>query len=927
MSNDTDSLLSQSPSQQRSLTPIKIKRGNIYSSNAQKLFKEDRANNDSITTTTEEEENTRSNDREDNDSLENNKSPKRNSQFRDGRSSEEQSQTSGEDEEFSLFADDFERAKKTPLLRTANETEEGKQFRASAQPKTLSEEQRFIERTFSTTTTTTTATTTNHHHIQQNVLERMGRTSSCSSMISSQARQDEYGVSLKPSQMAKMDEYCLGFPVDQEHERAYQRQRKQLRKQKDKQFDVYLRYSRAKKEKTMTTALRRELAKIGAPERKRAKAWLEALKVKEKRERCDKTYVEYSQMSEREAFDRERASVRVDLINVFPDHPRFSLSSIDDALSVELNNSNSNSGSGGGSGFGLSVDISLSRAGSNASSVATSSPRSPTGLRGFDKNDLLLNDLIMDEDKDDKENNEIIISRTRSNTTESQTSESEESDTMLDDDHQKNKNKKEQPQQQQQENAIMQLLNGSFFEKLNMFPVRESNNNGKTNVATTTKENEYDDLTILPENYMDSTSRQYFGKMERVLMAFSARSPRDLEKSHVVIAAISLLVFKGDEENAFWTLVCLAEDVNLCLDEAEVTMETIVLEERTRHNSSLECVNTNLVTNKIFTQIGAGFFPPNVIMRILDAIVFSPPPLSSRLLHHVAYEFLYFHGEKLKDEEKTLEIANEAFDCDDLIINAMKMMSATETMKSTSALRILARQRVEMASGGFCGPGKGWTVALVSAKRMKFGEVSSKKKIVPGWSSDEDDTIRKTTRSCDFFGQFSPLNENQKGGTLNKEAAATATTTKEGGVQNEIKKVDSDSMLTLLTPVRTHVNQNDIDSADIMRFKFVIRGPNDVVCTMYRNRTDLTRLHEILVERKITEQLPMLEIPRSFTSKLTAGITKLGFSESQEYFIRLSKAGVPGLQKILEEFFELDSSDLDEYCYESDHTQGSFDDY
>lgn len=71
----------------------------------------------------------------------------------------------------------------------------------------------------------------------------------------------------------------------------------------------------------------------------------------------------------------------------------------------------------------------------------------------------------------------------------------------------------------------------------------------------------------------------------------------------------------------------------------------------------------------------------------------------------------------------------------------------------------------------------------------------------------------------------------------------------------------------------------------------------------------------------------MLEIPRSFTSKLTAGITKLGFSESQEYFIRLSKAGVPGLQKILEEFFELDSSDLDEYCYESDHTQGSFDDY
>ena len=34
-------------------------------------------------------------------------------------------------------------------------------------------------------------------------------------------------------------------------------------------------------------------------------------------------------MSERERFDRERASVRVDLINVLPDHPRYSLGAID----------------------------------------------------------------------------------------------------------------------------------------------------------------------------------------------------------------------------------------------------------------------------------------------------------------------------------------------------------------------------------------------------------------------------------------------------------------------------------------------------------------------------------------------------------------------------------------------------------------------
>ena len=72
------------------------------------------------------------------------------------------------------------------------------------------------------------------------------------------------------------------------------------------------------------------------------------------------------------------------------------------------------------------------------------------------------------------------------------------------------------------------------------------------------------------------------------------RSPRDLEKSHVVAAAILYLFSKVTEENAFWTLVCLLEDVNFVLGaEAEVTTETIVLEERTRHNSSFELVNTN----------------------------------------------------------------------------------------------------------------------------------------------------------------------------------------------------------------------------------------------------------------------------------------------------------------------------------------------
>ena len=96
-------------------------------------------------------------------------------------------------------------------------------------------------------------------------------------------------------------------------------------------------------------------------------------------------------------------------------------------------------------------------------------------------------------------------------------------------------------------------------------------------------------------------------------------------------------------------------------------------------------------------------------------------------------------------------------------------------------------------------------------------------------------------------------------------------------------------MMTL-SPVKTIPSQDTLnESADIMRYKFVIRGPNDVTCTMYRNRADLVRLHEILCERKITAQLSMLRLPKSFTNKLTAGITKTGFNESQEYFVLAMK--------------------------------------
>ena len=784
----------------------------------------------------------------------------------------------------------------------------------------------------------------------KNVVERMGRCSSTSSMISSTAKTDEYRLQSKPCAVARLDGYCYGFPVDERKEKAYSKARKQLVKQNDRANESYLRYSKARRvwkearrsqqsdgsgaaaAKATNSAIidalnqcQSEIARTGLPQRKRAKAWLDALSVKSKRDHCEKTYEEYSQMSERERFDRERATVRVDLINVFPDHPRFSLDAIDsmkerekiedeeseeqkrmqdEVISSELLDglrmSSENESSSGGEMLSNSASPRFSNFPQNQSQVATDGgigenfgatpPRSPHGSRGYKKEDC--NDG--DEDALPKR---AASSKSRNRSVATSISGDDDDD----------KASAEEPQ-----NAIMQLLTGSFFEKLNMFPTRASSSmkeeEGRegtnresriSNIDEDDDDDEDEDQFRLPENYMDSTSLQYFGKMERVLMAFSARSPRDLEKSHVVAAAISLLVFKGDEENAFWTLVCLAEDVNLFLDEVEVTMETIVLEERTRHNSSLENMNTNLV-GKIFTHLGAGFFPPNVVLRILDAIILSPPPLSSRLLHHIAYEFLFHHGEKLKDEESTLEIAADAYDCDELIINGMKMMNATEGMKSNSSLRILARQRVERSSGGFCGPSKGWTVSLVSAKRMKNSDVSSKKKkmFVPssGWSSDEDDAIRKATRSCDFFGRFSPLRNRRK---------------------------SQDDLLRETIPPQERENE----LADIMRYKFVIRGPNDITCTMYRNRADLVRLHEILFERKITAQLSMLKLPKSFTNKLTAGITKSGFKESQEYFIRLSKAGVPGLQKVLEEFFELDSPDLHEYCYESDDTQGSFDDY
>ena len=833
--------------------------------------------------------------------------------------------------------------------------------------------------------------------IKSNVVQRMGRCSSTSSMISSTAKTDEYGLQTKPCTVARLDGYCYGFPVDERKEKAYSKARKQLMKQKDRASESYARYSKARKvwkeakrtsgssgssvtnvtNSAINEALnqcQREVARNGLPEKKRAKAWLDALSVKSKRDNCEKTYEEYSQLSERERFDRERASVRVDLINVFPDHPRYSLGAIDSmkerkeegeeeeeeggeedqkiqhelvtesldrlrsssARGQSSMTSSGNESSSGGEMYSNSASPRFSQHQNHIQAMNSfgetfvgSPPRSPHGLRGFKKEDDEEGVFVFEGD---------ALKRTTSS----------ESDGTSNDRDDTADTTKEEPQ-----NAIMQLLTGSFFEKLNMFPARVSSikeeegregkkkaNNNNNDDDDEDEEEDDEDQFRLPENYMDSTSLQYFGKMERVLMAFSARSPRDLEKSHVVAAAMSLLVFKGNEENAFWTLVCLAEDVNLFLDEAEVTTETIVLEERTRHNSSLERVHTNLV-GKIFTRIGAGFFPPNVVLRILDAIILSPPPLSSRLLHHIAYEFLFHHGEKLKDEERTLEIATEAFDCDELIINGMKMMSATETMKSNLSLRILARQRVERSSGGFCGPDKGWSVSLVSAKRMKDGDVSSKKKkmFVPtsGWSSDEDEAIRKATRSCDFFGHFSPLRNRRKSQDdflreeekkqQSRSVQEVVNEINESGSELERKKSEDPLMMTL-SPVKTIPSQDTLnESADIMRYKFVIRGPNDVTCTMYRNRADLVRLHEILCERKITAQLSMLRLPKSFTNKLTAGITKTGFNESQEYFVRLSKAGVPGLQKVFEEFFELDSPDLNEYCYESDDTQGSFDDY
>ncbi|CAL6270635.1 unnamed protein product [Bathycoccus prasinos] len=836
--------------------------------------------------------------------------------------------------------------------------------------------------------------------IKSNVVQRMGRCSSTSSMISSTAKTDEYGLQTKPCTVARLDGYCYGFPVNERKEKAYSKARKQLMKQKDRASESYARYSKARKvwkeakrtsgssgssvtnvtNSAINEALnqcQREVARNGLPEKKRAKAWLDALSVKSKRDNCEKTYEEYSQLSERERFDRERASVRVDLINVFPDHPRYSLGAIDsmkernkesggeeeeeggeedqkiqhELITESLDRLRSSSSARGQSSMTSSGNESSSGGEMHSNSASPrfsqhqnhiqamnsfggtfvgSPPRSPHGLRGFKKED--------DDEGDEGDKGDALKRTTSSESGGISNDRDDTADTT-----------NEEPQ-----NAIMQLLTGSFFEKLSMFPARVSSikeeegreegkkraNNNNNNDDEEDEEEDDEDQFRLPENYMDSTSLQYFGKMERVLMAFSARSPRDLEKSHVVAAAMSLLVFIGNEENAFWTLVCLAEDVNLFLDEAEVTTETIVLEERTRHNSSLERVHTNLV-GKIFTRIGAGFFPPNVVLRILDAIILSPPPLSSRLLHHIAYEFLFHHGEKLKDEERTLEIATEAFDCDELIINGMKMMSATETMKSNSSLRILARQRVERSSGGFCGPDKGWSVSLVSAKRMKNGDVSSKKKkmFVPtsGWSSDEDEAIRKATRSCDFFGHFSPLRNRRKSQDdflreeekkqQSRSVQEVVNEINESGSELERKKSEDPLMMTL-SPVKTIPSQGTLnESADIMRYKFVIRGPNDVTCTMYRNRADLVRLHEILCERKITAQLSMLRLPKSFTNKLTAGITKSGFNESQEYFVRLSKAGVPGLQKVFEEFFELDSPDLNEYCYESDDTQGSFDDY
>merc|ERR1719181_1190087 len=143
-----------------------------------------------------------------------------------------------------------------------------------------------------------------------------------------------------------------------------------------------------------------------------------------------------------------------------------------------------------------------------------SPPRSPHGLRGFKKDDDEEGVFVFEGD---------ALKRTTSS----------ESDGTSNDRDDTADTTKEEPQ-----NAIMQLLTGSFFEKLNMFPARVSSikeeegregkkkANNNNNDDDEDEEEDDEDQFRLPENYMDSTSLQYFGKMERVLMAFSARSPR-----------------------------------------------------------------------------------------------------------------------------------------------------------------------------------------------------------------------------------------------------------------------------------------------------------------------------------------------------------------------------------------------------------------
>lgn len=235
-----------------------------------------------------------------------------------------------------------------------------------------------------------------------------------------------------------MDGYCYDFLVDERKEKAYAKARKQLLKQKERANESYARYSKARKAwkeakkntihhcatntisalNDAVNQCQREVAKNGVPESKRAKAWLNSLSVKSKRGNCEKTYEDYSQMSERERFDRERASVRVDLINVFPDHPRYSLGAIDsmkereeleeeekmqhELITESLNrviSSNSayqssmsrseNESSSGGETYsnsnspGFSYKQNQSQA--NDSWSLVESPRSSTGLRGFRK--------------------------------------------------------------------------------------------------------------------------------------------------------------------------------------------------------------------------------------------------------------------------------------------------------------------------------------------------------------------------------------------------------------------------------------------------------------------------------------------------------------------------------------------------------------